>query len=112
MWHFNNNLQNTTDRALPDQILKYKHAILIYKLIWTCMPEEESNQMNFNANQNDSMIHQNFIKTQNYCVGQNILLNRLCVLNDWIEKTWLDLSLQSYKIKCKEEFLQPRNLIG
>ena len=35
-----------------------------------------------------------------------ILLNRLHVLNGKIDKTWLNLSLGSFKIKCKELFLK------
>ena len=38
--------------------------------------------------------------------NNNILLNRLHILNNKIEKSWLNLSLESYKVKCKELFLK------
>ena len=50
-----------------------------------------------------------FIKNQNYDVGKNILLNRFCDLNDLIDKTWMNLSLETYKIKCKALFLGTNN---
>ena len=46
-----------------------------------------------------------FIKNQNYEVGNNILLNRLHELNNRIDKSWMQLSLESFKVKCKEMFL-------
>ena len=47
-----------------------------------------------------------FIKNQKYDVGKNILLNRMHILNDRIEKSLIDLTLTSYKVKCKELFLK------
>ena len=46
-----------------------------------------------------------FITRQNYDVGKNTLLNRMHILNNMIEKNWLNLSLTTYKVKCKEKFL-------
>ena len=38
--------------------------------------------------------------------GNNILLNRLSHLNNKIEKFWLNLNINSFKIKCKKLFRQ------
>ena len=46
-----------------------------------------------------------FIRRQNFDAGKNILLNRLCSINNVIEKEWLNLGLDSFKIKCKKIFL-------
>ena len=46
------------------------------------------------------------LQNQNYKIGNNILSNHLCVVNDRIELDWLNLSLPSIKIKCKQLFLQ------
>ena len=43
---------------------------------------------------------------QNYESGKNILLNRFAHLNDKIEKSWLEQSMNTFKIKCKQLFLQ------
>ena len=48
------------NRALPDQILNYKHAIIMYKLFNHCQPETEFIQMNFQLNQNQRLSHANF----------------------------------------------------
>ena len=50
--------------------------------------------------------HANFFSRQNYESGKNILLNRFAHLNGKIEKSWLELSLDSFKVKCKQLFLQ------
>ena len=39
-------------------------------------------------------------------VGKNILLNRMNILNNKIEKNWINMSLNTYKVKCKEKFLK------
>ena len=36
--------------------------------------------------------------------GKNILRNRFYDINNMIDKTWLNLSLNTFKIKCKELF--------
>ena len=94
------------DRALPDQMLTYKHAILMHKLFKTCQPEEEFVNLNFQLNQNPRIHHMNFFDRHKYEVGRNTLLNRLSNLNNKIEKQWLDLSLDAFKVKCKRLFLQ------
>ena len=38
-------------------------------------------------------------------IGKNILMNRLGILNNKIDYDWLNLSLNSFKIKCKKIFL-------
>ena len=52
----------------------------------------------------------NIIKQQNYDVGKIIILNRMHVLNNKIDKSWLNLSLNSYKVKFKELFLKNGSL--
>ena len=39
-------------------------------------------------------------------IGKNSILNRLGVLNNEIKYTWLNLSLNSFKIKTKSLFLK------
>ena len=99
-------IHSQANRALPDQILNYKHATTMYKLFNHCQPETEFVQLNFQLNQNQRLNHVNFFSRQNYETGKNILLNRLAHLNGKIEKTWLELSYDSFKVKCKQLFLQ------
>ena len=90
---------------MPDQMIMYKHAITMYKLFKTCQPEQEFINLNFQLNLNTRVTHANFFNRQNYEIGNNILLNRLSHLNNKIEKSWLDLSLDSFRVKCKQLFL-------
>ena len=106
IYHTHTQIHAISNRALPDQMLKYKHAISMYKLFNQCQPETEFVQLNFQLNQNQRVHHANFFSRQNYDSGKNILLNRLSHLNDKIEKSWLEQSLATFKVKCKLLFLQ------
>ena len=44
-------------------------------------------------------------KTNKYKVGENILVDRLSVVNNLIPLDWLNLSYATYKLKCKEKFV-------
>ena len=82
----------------------------MYKLFKTCQPETEFINMNFQLNQNPRINQANYFLRQNYDTGKNILLNRFVHLNGKIEKSWLDLSLNSFKIRCKQLFLQSNSI--
>ena len=109
IFHTHTQIHNMTKRALPDQMLKYKHALMLYKLYRQCIPNEEFIGLNFQANLNQRLQYYNFIKRQNYSVGSNILLNRLCCLNNEILQSMTDETYLSYKIKCKKLFLSTQN---
>ena len=98
-------MHKSADRVMPDQMLNYKHAILMHKLFNTCQPDLEFMHLNFQMNQNQQLQKANFINRQNYEAGSNILLHRLSHRNNKIEKAWLELSLNAFKIKCKSLFL-------
>ena len=61
--------------------------------------------MNFQLCDNERLTKMAFIKRQSYDHRKNILLNRMQILNNLIDKQWLQLSLSTFKIKCKELFL-------
>ena len=42
------------------------------------------------------------MKTKNYKIGNNLLCN---ILNNKIPLSWLNLTIESYKVKCKKLFL-------
>ena len=69
------------------------------------MPEIEHLHLNFqllNNTRSDSIFLR---KAINYNVVKNIMLNRFVHLNGMIKKDWMNLSIESYKIKCKLLFL-------
>ena len=97
------------DRALPDKMCQYRHAIFMFKLFRNMICENEFVQMNFQLYENERSSKLRFIRNQNYDVRKNILLNRFCDLNDLIDKKWIELSMETFKIKCKALFLRTTN---
>ena len=75
------------------------------KLVKNNLCEDEFVQLNFQLADNARATKLTFIKRQNYDVGKNVLLNRFHALNNKIDKSWLNLSLEAYKLKCKDLFL-------
>ena len=94
------------DRAIPEQYLLYKHAILLYSLYNAEIYTYEWVKLNFaqilTSRQTKFMsLHDNKRK-----VGLNSLANRLFVINNRIPFDWLKMSFGSYKVHCKKEFLK------
>ena len=102
-------IHKMAERAMPAKMSQYRHAILLFKLFRNIICENEYIHMNFQLYDNERQTKLKFIKNQNYDVGKNILLNRFCDLNDLIDKKWMNLSLETYKIKCKALFLETNN---
>jgi hypothetical protein len=91
-------------RSPPENYCNYKHAILVYKLFNNCVPTIEHVHLNFQLADNERHDGLVFIRNQKYKVGNNILINRYTVRNNIIKKDWLTMSLDTFKIKCKELF--------
>ena len=60
-----------------------------------------NHQQNLNARVDKFMVSSN----SRYRIGKNVLVNRLTILNNTIELYWLNQSLETFKIKCKERLL-------
>ena len=92
-------------RATPSQILLYKHSLLLFKIWNTDTYSQEwmtlNFQQNFNSRNSTVMIFDN----SNLKVSKNLPTNRLKIINGLINFDWLNLSMNTYKIKCKHMFL-------
>ena len=75
IYHSHTEIHQMTKRALPDQMIKYKHALMMYKLFRQCTPENEFIKLNFQANLNQRLQHHTFIKMQNYNVSSITTIN-------------------------------------
>ena len=99
-------IHEITKRSTPTEFTVYKLAIQLFKLYNTPLPTHEWSHLNqnqfFMPRQTCFMTH----KTNIYKVGLNALANRLSILNGKIPLEWLNLSYQTYKIKCKTLFLK------
>ena len=102
-------INKMAERAMPAKMSQYRHANILFKLFRNIICENEFVHLNFQLYENERYTTLKFIKNQNYDIGKNILLNRFCDLNDLIDKMWMNLSLETYKIKCKALFLGTNN---
>ena len=93
------------NRALPNQITFYKHALCLHKLYNS--DSTNSNWLSLFLNQNFNARYKftQFSNIARYKIGSNLLHNRFTVLNGKIELDWLNLPFNSFKLKCKTLFL-------
>ena len=99
------NLHKNCKRATPEELMIYKLALSLFKLY-----NHDFNQLEFvglNFNQILTRHQTNFItlKDNNFKVGVNALSNRFYLLNNKIPLEWLNLSLNTFKVKCKKLLL-------
>ena len=98
-------LHSITNRAEPNNIMQYKHAITLYKVINNPITTMNFISLFFNQNFNERNPHMNFTDNSRFKIGKNLLSNRLLIINNKIESQWLNLSLVQYKLKCKSIFI-------
>ncbi len=85
--------------------MKYKHAILLYKIYNKDEPPKDWLALNFNQVLPRQQTNLAAIKDQNFKIENNILSNRLTTINNKIPLQWLNLSIDTIKVKCKTLFL-------
>ena len=100
------NVHKSCIKAFPNQILKYKHAILLHKTYNSYCPKMDWIEMNFYQTFTSCQTHFNTIKANNFNVGNNLLASRLSVLNLMIPLNDLNLSLDTFKVKYKSILLK------
>jgi hypothetical protein len=90
-------LHRMTKRDTPEMIRSYKLCLLFYRIFNDRTPENK--WINLILNQMVMPRQENFkiLKTNRLYIGMNIPNNRF---HDWLNK-----SIQSYKISCKNKFL-------
>ena len=103
-------LHYINNRATPTQMSQYKLALTMFTLFNKQEPTVDWVDLNFQQIFNQRNTTLNFVNTSNYKVGQNILCNRLTCLNNKIEQNWLNISKESFKIKCKNLFF-PKSIV-
>ena len=95
------NLHVLNQRATPEKLLVYKHALLLHKFYNGSDMGIEWQMLNllqvFTSRQTNFKIH----KGNTSKVGINALANRFHILNDLIPLSWLNLSRETFKVKCK-----------
>ena len=100
------NIHKSCNRASPEQMIIYKHAILLHKLYNTHQPQTDWIELNLDQILTSRQKHFKSIKNNNYIVGGNLLSTRLSVLNRKVLLDDLNLRLASYKVKYKQILLK------
>ena len=98
-------LHRINNRATPTEFSNYKHALLLHKLIHTEIPTLDWIDLNFQQTFNRRSTTVNFVKTNRFKVGENLMCNRFGVLNGKITHEMLNLGTDSFKVNCKSMFL-------
>ena len=98
-------LHSINKRANPNQMLHYKLALTLYKVYNERMPQFEWISLNFSQILTSRQTLFQTINEPHYRIGNNILTNRFSVLNSKIPLEWLSMNFYSYKLKCKQMFL-------
>ena len=98
-------LHHQNARATPDQMLKFKLSIQLYKTFNTQQPPLEWVSLNDNIITNRRLIYFETIEQSTSKIGKNFLSNRFKYLNREIPLTWLNQSLDTFKVKCKIKFM-------
>ena len=87
------------------EVNQNKHAIELHKLYNIQQPPLDWVALNFDQTLSRWQTHFTISSIGNYKIGNNILSNRLSILNNKIELAWLNQSLSAFKIKCKKLLL-------
>ena len=92
-------------RATPTNVMKYRQSIQLFKIFNSDDQNDDWVDINFQQNFN---ARNDFIQLYDFSrlkVGKNLMINRLSTLNGQIKFDWLNLGLNSFKIKMKELFM-------
>ena len=90
----------------PNQMLNYKHAILLHELYNTNLHGTDWVDLNLQQIFKSCQTTYNIMKSNNFLVGNNLLSTRLSILNKKVDLNDLNLSLDTFKVKYKNKLLK------
>ena len=99
------NIHTMNNRAMPEAFMSYKLAIQLHKLYNVESPSLDWTTLNFNQILTSRQTNFLISKSNLHKVGMNILPNRFSVLNGIIPLSWLNYSLNRFKINVKKLLL-------
>ena len=98
-------IHKLNNRAMPNAIMLYKSAIQLFKLYNSNEHTYDWTLLNLNQILTSRQTHFAILKTNSTKVGINILANRLYSINGQIPLSWLNSSLNTFKLHCKRLLL-------
>ena len=102
------NTHKMNNRALPESVMTYKMALQLYRLYNANDMSLDWNSLNFIQILTTRQTVFIISKTNKTKVGLNTLANRFSILKGHIPLTWLNASLDTFKINCNKLFLTAR----
>ena len=99
------NLHEMAGRSAPDKLIMYKLSLQLYRTFNQHIPTQD--WVNLNCNSINWSRQSKFAtrKENKLKVEMNSISNRFFYLNGKIELNWLNITYNSYKVKCKTLFL-------
>ena len=92
-------------RATPINVMKYRQSIQLFKIYNNDNQSDDWIDLNFQQNFNARNDNIQIYDVSRLKVGKNLIINRLSILNGQIKLDWLNLGLNSFKIKMKQLFM-------
>jgi hypothetical protein len=99
------NLHKKFTRATPEMWQNYELAISLYNLNLTQLPLADWKILQINTLRNRRSTKLHFTSTNKLRCGQNVLPNCFKTITNRIDASWLSFSKETYKQKCKNEFI-------
>ena len=96
------NIHLECKRVLPEQMMFYKHSILLHKLYNYQFPQVEWIALNFQQLSTSRQTKFLIIINNKRKVGNNIIANHLHILNNKVLLTDLNDPISSLKVKQKK----------
>ena len=96
-------IHSINNRATPNQMMKYKHALLLFKIWNVPIYPKEWLALNFQQNFSARGTQVRIFETNKLKIGKNLTVNRLKLINGLIEYKWLNMKPDTYKFKCKTQ---------
>jgi hypothetical protein len=104
-------LHKKYNRATPSQFQKYTTAISLYDLIKNEKPEDEWINLQFIIKNDERNTKLSFHVNNRLKCGLNCLSNRFKSITNEIDKQWLDLTRDVFKMKCKKRLIIEKLLL-
>lgn len=95
-------LHKKYNRATPKIFSLYQTAINLYITHKDPSPNALAT-VTLNDRRNERLT---FVRNNRFKVGLNLIANRLRSVSNVVDKKWLDLNLETYKLKCKMRIIQ------
>ena len=92
-------------RATPVKMMTYKLALQLYKSYNDPKQNDTWMSLNFQQTFNTRCDTISIVDSSWNKIGRNKITNRMNILNGKIKHEWMNLSIESYKLKCKDIFL-------